>query len=76
MLVAIRWASQGRALLARVCLLLPKHTQVCFFLLQFLFYTTDPLFLKVLVEDKILYGVNAMKFNVDMPFCLFTKTVQ
>ena len=130
LLVAIRWVSQGRALLARVCLLLPKHTQVCFFCCRFVFYTTDPLFLKlwgygedaiacrntlgvagvacshesacfyqstrkcaffvavlhftplplfflkVLVEDKILYGVNAIKFNVDMPFRLFTKTVQ
>ena len=66
----------GVALLARVCLLLPKHTHVCFFCCRFVFYTTAPLFLKVLVEDKILYGVNAMKFNVDMPFCLFTKTVQ
>ena len=76
LLVAIRWVSQGRALLARVCLLLPKHTQVCFFCCRFVFHTTDSLFLKVLVEDKIFYGVNAMKFNVDMPFCLFTKTVQ
>ena len=116
--------------MVRVHLLLPKHTQVCFFCCSFLFYATDPLFLKlwgygedaiacrntlgvartclarasplastkahvsvlfccrfvfyataplflkVLVEDKILYGVNAIKFNVDMPFCLFTKTVQ
>ena len=76
LLVAIRWVSQGRALLARVCLLLPKHTQVCFFV-AVLHFTPLPLFfLKVLVEDKILYGVNAIKFNVDMPFRLFTKTVQ
>ena len=67
----------ARTCLARASLLASTkaHASVLF-LLQFLFYNTDSLFLKVLVEDKILYGVNAMKFNVDMPFCLFTKTVQ
>ena len=33
--------------MVRVHLLLPKHTQVCFFCCSFLFYATDPLFLKL-----------------------------
>ena len=54
-----------------------QSTRKCAFFVAVLHFTPLPLFfLKVLVEDKILYGVNAIKFNVDMPFCLFTKTVQ
>ena len=75
MLVAIRWVSQ--ALPARTSLLASTkaHASVLF-LLPFCFTTPTLFFLKVLVEDKILYGIIAIKFNVDMPFRLFTKTVQ
>ena len=67
----------ARTCLARASLLASTkaHASVLF-CCRFVFYATAPLFLKVLVEDKILYGVNAIKFNVDMPFRLFTKTVQ
>ena len=67
----------ARTCLARASPLTSTKAHACvLFCCSFCFTTPTLFFLKVLVEDKILYGVNAIKFNVDMPFRLFTKTVQ